>query len=71
MSEPPNEPEVRDSKRKQVRDRYDDETVRVMAELVPRLKAAADAAGAVLHVNFDVNAAGASIVIEMGKRGCQ
>lgn len=58
------------TKRQTIRDRYDYEAVRMMVELVPRLKSAADAAGVSLSINFDVNAAAASVVIEMGRKGC-
>lgn len=56
-------------KRAAVRQRYDEEALRILIELVPKLAELASARGITLAVNFDVNAAAASIVIEQGKRG--
>lgn len=56
-------------RRVSVRQRYDDEAVRIMRELIPRLNAEAQEKRVHLTVNFDVNAAVSSIFVEEGKRG--
>lgn len=68
QSEDANDPQT--EKRKGVRKRYYNEAALVLRELVPELQKIAADKGIALTVNFDVNAAAASVVIEMGKRGC-